>query len=188
METRNVKPSKEVGFAIHGLRAYIKALELSKGVQVSTKEYRYDIALDRTTARIVTSADSAEVEGTNRSLADWAKIGKDSRLGLIGLKSEKDEFRAKGEHVQYTLNVLTGDAYLSKNGQRLEDQPQTIADWAKKGRDVERQLFNSLNAAVDHCIDDVAEELRKKMIRLGVIREPRAQSAAGEAEGSADVA
>jgi len=172
METRNVK-QKEVGAAIHGLRAYIKALELAKSVQESKNEYRYEIAQDRGSARIIVSADQSEVEGTNRPLTDWAAIGKPARLGLIGLKAEKEALKAKGEHVQYSLNAITGEAYLSQNGQRLEGQPQSIVDWAKRGHDVETKLFESLRAAVEHGVDDVAKELRKEMVRLGVIREPR---------------
>jgi hypothetical protein len=172
METRNVK-QKEVGFAIHGLRAYIKALELSQGVQVSKNDYRYEIAEDRTSARIIVAADRSEVESTNRALAGWAKIGKEARVGLIGLKSEKHAYRARGEHVQFTLDILADAAYLSKDGKRLEDQPQTIADWAKRGHEVERKLFEDLKIATEHGLEDLAKETRDAMVRLGVIREPR---------------
>jgi hypothetical protein len=176
METRNVK-QKEVGFAIHGLRAYIKALELSQGVQISKSEYRYEIAENRASARIVVAAQGSQVEGTNRDLADWAKIGKEARVGLIGLKSEKEAFRTKGEHVQFTLDILANVAYLCQNGQRLKDQPQTISEWARRGHEVERKLFEDLKVASEHGIDDLARETRATMVRLGVIREPRVHTA-----------
>jgi hypothetical protein len=175
METRNTK-QKEVGFAIHGLRAHIKALELANGVRVSKNEYRYEIAADRLTARIVVTADQSEVEGTSRPLADWSKLGKQARLGLIGLRSEKEKSHQAGDHVQYTLNVVTGEAYLSKNGVRVEDKPQTIEEWAKLGREVEKLLFESLNGALEYNCDDAAKTVRAEMIRLGVIRERRADA------------
>ena len=172
METRNNK-QKEVGFAIHGLRAYIKALELAKGVRVSTTEFRYEISADRVSARIVLSADSTEVEGTNKPLTEWSTIGKQARLGLIGLRAEKETIRTAGQNVQYTLNVLTGEAHLSSNGTVVEDKPLTIKDWAVKGREVEKRLFESLNGALEFGCDDAAANVRADMIRLGVIRERR---------------
>jgi hypothetical protein len=175
-DIRNVK-QKEVGFAIHGLRAHIKALELSQGKSESKNEYRYEIASDRNSARVVRSEDQTEVEGTNRVLAEWASIGKEARAGLIGLKAEKDALRTKGEHVKYSLDVLTQEAYLSQNGQRLEGHPQSIADWAKKGYDVERKMFESLKAAVEYGIEDVEASVRQEMIRLGIFREPRTHTA-----------
>lgn len=175
MEVRNVK-QKEVGFAIHGLRAYIKALELSQGVIESKNEYRYEIAADRNSARVVRSAEQVEIEGTNRPLADWAGIGKEARAGLIGLKAEKDILRGKGEHVKYSLNVLTQEAYLSSGWERLEGYPQSIGEWAKRGHEVERKMFESLKAASEHGIEDVEAIIRKDMIRLGIFREPRGQS------------
>jgi hypothetical protein len=172
METRNVK-QKEVGFAIHGLRAYIKALELAEGIRVSKNKYRYEIAADRTSARIILSTEQTEVENTSRSLTDWAKLGKDARLGLIGLRAEKETLRETGQHVQYTLNVISNEAYLAKAGQRMTEHPQTISDWAKKGHEIEREKFEGLNAAIEFGFDDVASTIRKDMIRLGIIREPR---------------
>ncbi len=74
-DIRNVK-QKEVGFAIHGLRAHIKALELSQGKSESKNEYRYEIASDRNSARVVRSEDQTEVEGTNRVLADGPRSAK----------------------------------------------------------------------------------------------------------------
>lgn len=178
METHNKQ--KEVGFAIHGLRAHIKALELNKGVRVSEAEYRYEIAQDRTSARIVLSADLTEVEGTKKPLADWAQAGKQARLGLIGLKATKESLHEKGENVQFTLNVIAGEAFLSRNGSRLTDQPQTIDEWAKIGRAKEKELFESLNAAKEYGSADAAEQVRAEMVRLGVIRERR--TVGGEAE------
>jgi hypothetical protein len=175
METRNTK-QKEVGFAIHGLRAYIKALELAQGVRVSKNEYRYEIAADRLSARIVASADQTEVEGTSRPLTEWSKLGKQARLGLIGLRSEKEQSHQSGDHVQYTLNVITNEAFLSKNGTRVEEKPQTIDEWAKTGREIEKRLFESLNGALEYNCDDAAKTVRAEMIRLGVIRERRTET------------
>jgi hypothetical protein len=172
METRNNK-QKEVGFAIHGLRAYIKALELAKGVRISTSEFRYEIAADRVSARIVVSADTTEIEGTSKPLTEWATIGKQARLGLIGLRAEKETCRAAGKNVQYTLNVLTGEAHLTDNGNVVEGQPKTIAEWAVRGREVEKRLFESLNGALEFGCDGAAADVRVEMIRLGVIRERR---------------
>ncbi|HEY9775951.1 MAG TPA: hypothetical protein V6C81_19465 [Planktothrix sp.] len=179
METRNTK-QKEVGFAIHGLRAYIKALELANGVRVSKNEFRYEIAQDRLSARIVVSADQTEVEGTNRQLTEWSLLGKQARLGLIGLRSEKEQALQSGDHVQYTLNVISQEAFLSKNGTRVEEKPQSIEEWAKVGREVEKRLFESLNGALEYNCDDAAKTVRAEMLKLGVIRERRAERPASE--------
>lgn len=189
METRNTN-QKDVGFAIHGLRAYIKALELAKNVRVSQSEFAYQIGEDRTSARIGSrfsespAAEASktfelnghtyvEVDGTSRSLSEWVKVGKQARLGLIGLKAAKEELKEAGDHVQFTLNVLTGEAFLSRAGGRLEDRPATIDEWAKAGRTVEKGLFESLKAAQDYHADSAAAEVKAKMVRLGVIREPK---------------
>lgn len=177
MDTRNSK-QKEVGFAIHGLRAYIKALELNAGVRVSKNEFRYEIAEDRNSARIVRSADGTEIDGTSRTLADWAKLGKDCRRGLIGLRDAKEKQQLAGQTVHYTLNAISGEAYLSLNGQRLDTHPQTIAEWSVLGREVERGMFDSLNAALEFGASEAAASVRADMVRLGVIRERRTTEAA----------
>jgi hypothetical protein len=183
METRKAK-QKEVGFAIHGLRAYIKALELSKGLRNSRNDYRYLIAEDRASASIVLSKQPyteqidgislpLSIEGTQRPLSEWSRVGKEARLGLIGLKAEKASRRGKGEHVQFTLNVITNEAYLSQGIDRLPGLPQTIAEWANLGQDIEGRMFESLEAARAHGDTETADLIREEMIELGIIREPR---------------
>jgi len=181
MSNQTKNAGKLTGFAIIALRATIKALELNSGQSRSNGEYRYEIpkqtSPDQTlTARIYRVATGEDVEGFNLSLEEWAKSGKQIRLAFIGLKSEKinlEDGEAKSGSVRYTLNAISGQASLSRNGTPISDKPTTIADWAKIGRDVEKPLFESLKAAQEYGSKDGEEEARAKMIALGIIRDPR---------------
>ncbi|HEY9711900.1 MAG TPA: hypothetical protein V6C72_00430 [Chroococcales cyanobacterium] len=181
MENRNSN-RKLAGAAINGLRPYIKALELAAGITKSANDYRYVISEDRQTAKIICNPAPGsdkphdqwvEVAGTEKSLSDWAALGKRVRHAFIGLKSVKDDLRLDGVYVQFTLNVLTNEAFLAQNGERLADRPQTIDEWARLGRPIEKAQFESLNAAIDYNLEDAAKEVRAKMVRLGIFREKK---------------
>ncbi len=175
METKITNPSdraaqKMKGQAIQGLKAWIKALEIAENDRVSKNKYRYQIAEDGSTANIFLTADGSIVDGSLRSLADWAKIGAPSRLGLIALRFTKDELEQGGDRVEYTLNVITGEAYLSRRGVRIEDKPQTVAGWAELGRPIEKRFFQSYNMALEFNNKEAAELERARMIKYGIFR------------------
>jgi len=193
-----VNNAKLVGRAIVALRATIKALEMASGhFQRSTGRYRYEIANDRSSARIVDAANGNEpVEGQERTLEEWADEGKAVRLAFIGLKDAKLKLEAelqssgKPGYVRFTLDILQGRAFLSRNGEVLTtppqemrpwddlglgELPQDIETWAKIGRKVEKPLFESLKAAQEWGSASGMAETREKMIQLGIIRAPRQQ-------------
>jgi hypothetical protein len=183
MTTTSNFARKTVGHAIHGLRPYIKALEVARGITVSQGEFRYVIAEDRGSARIVCNPCPAEetplsqwvtVEGTERAISDWAQIGKQVRLAFIGLKATKEKHRLDSDHLQFRLNVLTGEACLSRDGEVLSEYPTTIADWAPVGREVEVRYFESYNAAIEWNNLTAAAGVRATMERLGILRSERA--------------
>lgn len=176
---KSTNTAKLRGFAIIALRAFIKALEMKDGENKSTGRYRYEIPENGTTARILVEATGETVPGFERSLEEWAKDGRRIRLAFIGLKDAKialDEQARQAREVgyaRYTLNALTGEAYLDRNGSRLTDKPSTIDEWAKIGRDVEQPLFESLKAAHEWGSENGVRETREKMIARGIIRAPR---------------
>lgn len=185
MTTTSNMARKTVGHAIHGLRPYIKALEVAKGDNVSNGEFRYQISEDRGSARIIQNpvpgaetplSDWVTVEGTERPIADWAQIGKQARLAFIGLKATKEKLRLDNDHVQFTLNVIGGQAFLSRNGEVLNDYPTTIADWAPVGREIEVRYFESYNAALEWNNLTAAAGVRATMEKLGILRSDRAAS------------
>lgn len=182
-QTRNI--GKLTGFAIIALRATIKAIELNAGQNRSNGEYRYDIPKagngEVPTAKIFRVDNGQVVDGCEKALEEWAKDGKQIRLAFIGLKSEKIALEQSEDcgSVRYTLNALTGEAYLTSDGEKLAGKPNTIEEWAKVGREVEKPLFESLKAAQDYGSKDGEEETRAKMVALGIIRDPRA---AGESQ------
>ncbi len=171
---------KRKGMAIKGLKAHIKALELNDGVKVSEHKYRYEIAANGETARIYLNATGATVEHTERSLTDWADTGKPCRLALIGLRYTKDQLERDGDRVLYTLNVLTGEACLSRRGEKLTDHPTTIAGWAEIGKPIEKREFESLRVAMDYHNQEAAASVKANMIRWGIIR-PAKDGQSGEA-------
>ncbi len=182
MTTTSNPARKIVGHAIHGLRPYIKALELAKGDKVSIGEFRYQISEDRGCARIIRNpALGAEtpldqwltVEGTERSINEWAQLGKQARLAFIALKATKEKLRLDDDHVQFTLNIITGDAFLSRNGEVVSDYPSTIAGWAPVGREVEVRYFESYNAALEWNNPTAAAAVRATMEKLGILRSER---------------
>ncbi len=161
---------KRKGMAIKGLKAWIKALEMNAGVKVSEHTYRYEIAADGETARVYLSSTGNTVEGTERPLQEWADVGKPCRLALIGLRYTKDQLERDGDRVLYTLNVITGEAYLSRRDQRLNDQPSTIQGWVEVGKPIEKKEFESLRVAMDYHNDEAAESVKANMIKWGIIR------------------
>lgn len=167
---------KRKGMAIKGLKAWIKALELNEGVKVSERKYRYEISPAGDTARILLAKDGTTVDGTERPLASWVEIGKPCRLALIGLRYTKDQLERDGERVIYTLNIVSGEAYLTLKGERVNDQPQTIEDWAAIGGPVEKREFESLRVALEYRNDEAADAIKANMVRWGIIRPANAQS------------
>jgi hypothetical protein len=167
---------KAKGFMIFGLKSWVKALELADGSKKSNGKYRYVVTPDASSGHILVAADNTVVEGTDRSREDWAKIGQPARLASIGLRAAKDELDA-AERVEYTFNVITGEAYLSRRGQRVAGQPETIAAWAEIGHPVETALFEQLFAAQEWGNTTAEEVTRARMIKLGVIRPPKADEA-----------
>lgn len=162
---------KRKGMAIKGLKAHIKGLELNDNVRVSQHTYRYEIAANGETARIYLAATGVTVEGTERPLSDWADKGKPCRLALIGLRYTKDQLERDGDRVLYTLNVLTGDAYLARrNGEKVADLPTTITAWAEIGKPIEKREFESLRVAMDYHNQEAAASVKANMIRWGIIR------------------
>lgn len=185
MNTTQSLARKSVGHAIQGLRPYIKALELLKGDKTSKGEFRYEISEDRGSARILRNPnpgtetplqDWVEVEGTNRAISAWALTGKQARLAFIGMKSVKEKLRLAGDHVHYSLDVITGDAHLSRSGELVQDHPTTIAGWAPIGREVEQRYFESYNAAREWNNPSAAAEVRSIMEKLGILRPERQQA------------
>lgn len=161
---------KRKGMAIKGLKAWIKALELNEGVKVSERKYRYEISPTGETARIYLAADGTTVDGTERSLTDWADSGKPCRLALIGLRHTKDQLERDGDRVLYTLNVITGEATLTRKGERIADQPTTIEAWAEIGKPIEKREFESLRVALEYRNHDAAATVKANMVRWGIIR------------------
>lgn len=170
MDTRKDNNKKEKGAAIRGAKAFIKALELNDGVRISVRAYRYELHTDGTMLRIIRTADRSEVDGTNKTVAEWAKIGRPARLGLIGLRDKKETLREQGDRVIYRLNVISGEAYLSRNGERLTEYPQTIEEWAKIGREVEKPFFDSLNAAREYKNAEAEAKVWADMVLRGIVR------------------
>jgi hypothetical protein len=166
---------KAKGFMIFGLKSWVKALELADGTKKSAGKYRYAVSADASTGVILLAQDGTIVEGTERSRDDWAKIGQPARLASIALRSAKDELDVH-ERVEYTFNVISGEAYLSRRGQRVAGQPETISAWAEIGRPIETALFEQLFAAQEWGNTAAEETTRTRMIKLGVIRPPRADT------------
>ena len=164
---------KAKGFMIFGLKSWIKALEMSEGNKKSEGKFRYEVSEDASSGRIVRTADGSEVEGTARTRDQWAAVGRPARLASIGLRARKEELENQlKERVEYTFDVTTGDARLTRNGELVADEPTTIADWAVKGQAVEKSLFLQLNVAIEWGIQIAADTTRDRMIKYGVIRKP----------------
>jgi hypothetical protein len=147
---KKLDPAKLVGFAIIALRANVKALDMQSGSRKSTERFRYDIAKDRSVARIIDtnvafdaslaseqfdkSSSNQVVAGTEKSLEEWARPGKAIRLAKIGLIDTKivledDASRASETvYVRYTYNCMTGEAFLDKNGTRLTEIPESVKE------------------------------------------------------------
>jgi hypothetical protein len=185
--TNNIQKLK--GFTIRALKCYIKALELGEGVRVSQRAFRYELSADGLTARVIRTADGSEVEGTKRTIEDWAKVGKPARLGLIGLKAKKRDLREQGARVMFDLNVISGEAGLTRDGERITklpvpgseeqiDAPTTIEGWAELGRSVEKPLFEQLKAAREWGLKDAEKKVWDEMVELGIVREK------GDTDGS----
>lgn len=185
MQTNEQNVKKLKGFTIRALKCWIKALELGEGVEVSQRAYRYELSKDGTTARIVRTADGSEVEGTNRTVEEWANVGRPARLALIGLKDRKIELREKGTRVLFKLNVVTGEAFLHVNGVPMAEYPQTITEWAELGRAVEKPYFEQLNAAREWKIKDAEESVWKQMVARGIVRD-KAQEAGSSGDSAED--
>ena len=168
--TRALQKSK--GKAIKGLKAYIKALELAEGNRVSQNKYRYEITEDGSSARIFTVSDNATVEGTDRPLVEWADIGGPARHALIGLRYTKEQLDRTGPRVLYTLNVITQEANITRDGTILEgdEHPTTIDGWAAIGKEIERQQFESMRAAEDYNNTSAVDFVLSNMVRWGIIR------------------
>jgi hypothetical protein len=160
---------KAKGFMIFGLKSWVKALELSDGSKRSAGKYRYVVTPDASTGHIELTESGTIVEGTERSREEWAKVGQPARLASIGLRAAKDELEAV-ERVEYTFNVISGEAYLSSKGQRVAGRPETISAWAEIGHPVETALFEQLFAAQEWGNKSAEDVTRARMIKLGVIR------------------
>lgn len=175
---------KEKGFMVFGLKSWIKALELANGHRKSAGEFRYVVAADASTAKVVRLSDGSVVEGTERSRQEWAAIGKPARLASIALRATKDELeQASGERIEYSFNVITGDAFLSARGVRVTSNGSTaygatIAAWATVGQPIEQSLFQQLTAAREWGNKSAEQVTRDKMIKYGVIRKPKADDVA----------
>ncbi len=175
---------KEKGFMVFGLKSHIKALEMANGHRKSAGEYRYTVDADAGYARIVLASDGSVVAGTERTRQQWAAIGKPARLASIALRATKDDLESlTNDRIEYTFNVVTGEAYLTAKGVRLSgdsDKPygSTIAEWAKVGQPIEQSLFQQLTAAREWGNKSAEEVTRNKMIKFGVIRKPKADEAA----------
>lgn len=161
---------KTKGKAIKGLKAYIKALELAEGTRVSQQKYRYEISTDGASARIFTAGDNQTVEGTERSLTDWSSIGAPARHALIGLRYTKEQIERTEARVLYTLNVITQEAHISRDGEVLTAYPSTIDAWAEIGKEVERREFESHRAAKEYNNLDAIDFVLSNMVRWGIIR------------------
>lgn len=161
---------KSKGKAIKGLKAYIKALELAEGTRVSQQKYRYEIAADGTSARIYTASDNQTVQDTERPLADWASIGAPARHALIGLRYTKEQIERTQPRVLYTLNVITQEAQISRDGAVLEDYPTSIDAWAEIGKEIERREFESHRAAKEYNNQEAVDFVESNMVRWGIIR------------------
>jgi len=168
---------KAKGFMIFGLKSWVKALELSDGSKRSAGKYRYVVTADASSGHIVLASDGSIVEGTSRSREEWAKIGQPARLASIALRAAKDELDVL-DRVEYTFNVISGAAYLSRKGQRLAGHPETIAAWAEIGHPIETALFEQLFAAQEWGNKSAEDATRARMIKLGVIRPPKADESA----------
>lgn len=162
---------KQKGSMIFGLKAWIKSLEMQEGGKKSEGRYRYEVSADASTGRIVLAADGTVVPGTEKTRAEWAAIGKPARLASIGLRSRKDELEDElKERVEYTFNVVTGEAYLSKAGEVLASEPTGIAAWAAHGQPVEMKLFQQLNVAYEWNNAEAVRKTKERMIKYGIIR------------------
>ncbi|MCA9801612.1 MAG: hypothetical protein KC777_06475 [Cyanobacteria bacterium HKST-UBA02] len=179
---KNTALKKRKGMAIKGLKAYIKALEIAEGNRQSRARYRYEISQDGESARIFTAADGVTVEGTQRSLADWASIGAPARLALIALRYTKDKLDRPGEPVFYTLNVITGEASITRQGELVSTDetgstlPASTTAWAELGKAIERREFESLRAAKEYRNESAIGIVESNMIRWGIIRAPRSST------------
>jgi len=180
---------KAKGSMIFGLKSWIKALEMADGSKKSEDKYCYDVAADASTGCIRLKADGSIVEGTFKSRDEWAAIGKPARLASIGLRSRKDDLEAElKERIEYTFNVMTGEAFLCRAGVVMADEPNGIAAWAAVGQPVEVRLFQQLNIAREYGNQTAFQVTRERMIKYGVIRKPpvdRSAAASDENDGEA---
>jgi hypothetical protein len=82
----------------------------------------------------------------------------------------------------FDLNVITGEAGLTRDGERISklpvsgsdelmDAPTTIEGWAELGRSVEKPLFEQLKAAREWGIKDAEQKVWDEMVELGIVRE-----------------
>lgn len=172
---------KEKGFMIFGLKSHIKALEMAEGQKKSVGKYRYVIDAEATSGKVVLASDGSTVDGTERTRSEWSAVGRPARLASIALRATKDDVEQSTQaRVEYHFNVISGEAYLTVAGERLDNVgdivcPATISDWARLGRPIEQALFQQLNAARDYGNTSAEEITRAKMIKYGVIRKPRAE-------------
>lgn len=164
---------KAKGFMIFGLKSWIKALEMTEGTKKSQGKFRYEVAADAASGRIVLISDGSVVEGTQKTRDQWAAIGKPARLASIGLRARKEELEfAFKERVEYTFDVTTGQATLTRANVLVEGEATTIDAWAEKGQSVEKSLFQQLNVALEWGNAQAAETTRERMVKYGVIRKP----------------
>lgn len=175
---------KEKGFMVFGLKSWIKALEIADGHRRSQGQYRYVVASDAASARIVFAASGETVPGAEMTRQQWAAIGKPARLASIALRATKDQIElASSERVEYAFDVITGTATLSARGAVLTSDGEktlgsTIQDWAREGQPIEQSLFQQLTAAREWGNKNAEEATREKMIKYGVIRKPKAEDQA----------
>ncbi len=144
-KNKTVDTSKLVGPAIIALRANIKALEDGSTHKKGEERFRYEIAADRSEARIVdttitaaakeqadkwaNSSDNQVVPGSQKPLAEYATSGRPLRLCKIGLLDRKlaleESAKRAGEtaYIRYSYNATTGAAGLTRNGNPITELP-----------------------------------------------------------------
>lgn len=199
METAfNAKKSLKalVGAAHHALRAHAKALEAKSG---GKDHFRYHVPEDGSTGSILSADGAIVVQKPIQEWAKEGPQVRLSMIGLRSFKEMLEEAAKDAGspmRVRFELNVLEGVARLTGDGKALlkgdfesllsllkvgerasaallgltEGEMETIGGWAKLGRHIEVDFFQSLQAAEGYGFGDAIVDMRQKGVRLGIIR------------------
>ena len=106
----------------------------------------------------------------------------DAQVSATISAATKDKLDRPGEPVFYTLNVITGEASITRQGELVSTDetgstlPASTTAWAELGKAIERREFESLRAAKEYRNESAIGIVESNMIRWGIIRAPRSST------------